>query len=196
MTFFNKHAEAFTKFATVLTRFFSIAYFIGAVCMAAALVLVLLNPLAPGEFMQNTQPMEELSSRGFSIIIADSQGKLLPGALPVFFIEAALSLGLMSMVFRNVNLILRTSQGQTKFSKGATPFQKDNVRMLREIGLFFIGITVVQIALCGIAVLVLGPENAEVSAGAGDLITGILMLCLSQCFARGEKIQQDVDGLV
>ncbi len=196
MTFFNKHAEAFTKFATVLTRFFSIAYFIGAVCMAAALVLVLLNPLAPGEFMQNTQPMEELSSRGFSIIIADSQGSLLPGALPVFFIEAALSLGLMGWVFRNVNLILRTSQGLTRFSQGKTPFQNDNVRMLREIGLFFIGITVVQIALCGIAVLVLGPENAEVSAGASDLITGILMLCLSQCFARGEKIQQDVDGLV
>ncbi|NBI17381.1 hypothetical protein D1841_11695 [Neglecta sp. X4] len=192
MTFFDTHEKRVTKIAAILSKILEIAYFAAMICVVVMLVLVLVDPALPGRL----GPLEELSSRGFSIIIADSQGKLLPGALPVFFIEAALSLGLMSMVFRNVNLILRTSQGQTKFSKGATPFQKDNVRMLREIGLFFIGITVVQIALCGIAVLVLGPENAEVSAGASDLITGILMLCLSECFAAGARMQQDVDGLV
>ena len=68
--------------------------------------------------------------------------------------------------------------------------------MLGEIGIFFIAIVVVQWIFCGIAVLVLGPDKAEVSAGAGDLVTGILLLCLAQCFALGVQMQQDVDGLV
>lgn len=196
MTFFDKHAEALTKIATLLTRLFSIAYFFGAACMAVALVLALIIPPAPGGLIWGAQPVEELSSGGFSIAISDGQGAPLPSALPVFFVEAALSLILMAMVFRNAHLILRTAQGKTKSSKGRTPFQKDNVRLLREIGLFFIGITVVQMAFCGIAVAMLGPENAEVSAGAENLVTGVLMLCLAQCFALGERMQQDVDGLV
>ncbi len=195
MHFFDKHAKTLTKFVTALTKIFSIAYGVGTVCLAVALVLVLIDPL-PDPLAWGGEPFEEVSCRGFSLAINDGQGQPLPGALPLFLAEAALSLGLMSMVFRNVNLILRTTRGLTKFSKGATPFQKDNVRMLREIGLFFVGITVVQAAFCGIAMLGLGPENAEVSAGATDLVTGILMLCLSQCFAQGEKMQQDVDGLV
>lgn len=192
MRFFDAHEKTFTKIATILSRILEIAYTIGMVSMIVALVLVLADPVLPGQLAS----LEELSSRGFSLVISDAQGNLLPGALPVFFIESALSLGLMTMVFRNVNLILRTSQGLTKFSKGPTPFQKDNVRMLREIGIFFISITVVQWVFCGVAMLVLGPENAEVSAGMGDLVTGILMLCLSQCFALGARMQQDVDGLV
>lgn len=196
MTFFEKHAETMTKFATVFTRIFSIAYFVGAVTMIVAFVLVLVDPLLPGQLVWGEEPLEELSVRGFSLVITDSQGKLLPGALPLFLLEGALSLELMGWVFRNVYLILRTTQGLTKFSKGETPFQKDNVRMLREIGIFFISITVVQAVFCSIAMLMLGPENAEVSMGAGDLITGILMLCLSQCFALGTRMQQDVDGLV
>lgn len=192
MTFFDTHEKTFTKFATILSRILEIAYFAAMICVAVMLVLVLVNPALPGRL----GPLEELASRGFTLVISDAQGNLLPGALPVFLTDCALSLGLMAMVFRNVNLILRTSQGQTKFSQGKTPFQKDNVRMLREIGFFFGGIVVVQWIFCGIAMLVLGPENAEVSAGMGDLVTCILMLCLSQCFALGARMQQDVDGLV
>ena len=43
---------------------------------------------------------------------------------------------LMAMVFRNVYLIFKTAEGKTWFSKGATPFQPDIVRMVREIGIF------------------------------------------------------------
>lgn len=196
MTFFDKHAEALTKFAAVLTKIFSILYSIGAVCMVVILLLMLAGPLAPGNFVWGAKPLEELSSQGFSLVITDGQGNLLPKALPILFVEAAISLGLMAMVFRNAHLILRTTQGLTKFSQGKTPFQKANVRMLREIGFFFIGIAAVQVVFCGIAVLALGPDKAEVSAGAGDLVTGILMLCLAQCFALGVQMQQDVDGLV
>lgn len=192
MTFFDTHEKTFTKIATILSKILEIAYCVAMICIVVLLVLVLVDPALPGR----PAPLMELTSRGFSLVISDAQGDLLPGALPVFLLDCALSLGLMFMVFRNVNLILRTSQGQTKFAKGATPFQKDNVRMLREIGFFFVGIVVVQWVFCGVAMLVLGPENAEVSAGMADLVTGILMLCLSQCFALGEKMQRDVDGLV
>ena len=192
MPFFDTHEKRITKIATILSRILEIAYCGAMICVVVMLVLVLVDPALPGRL----GPLEELASRGFSLVISDAQGNLLPGALPVFLIDCALSLGLMTMVFRNVNLILRTTQGLTKFSQGKTPFQKANVRMLREIGIFFIAIVVVQWIFCGIAVLVLGPDKAEVSAGAGDLVTGILLLCQAQCFALGVQMQQDVDGLV
>ena len=67
---------------------------------------------------------------------------------------------------------------------------------MREIGIFFISIAVVELIMSSVAVLVLGPEMAEVSANMGGFIVGVLMLCLSQVFALGQKMQEDVDGLV
>ena len=52
-----------------------------------------------------------------------------------------MTLELMAWVFRNVHLVLRTTQGQTKFSVGKTPFQTANVRMLLQAGIFLEPIT-------------------------------------------------------
>lgn len=190
----EKHMESLTKFATMLTKLFEIGYSIGAVAMTVGLVLFLVDR----DLFHNALvlPGEEISVHGFSIALANPDSTINGTALIIFLLAGAMILELMAWVFRNVNLILRTTQGLTKFSQGKTPFQKDNVRMMREIGIFFFSITVVELAFSGLAVLLLGSETAEVSADLGGIVMGVLMLCLSQCFALGMQMQSDVDGLV
>ena len=152
----EKRMENLTKFATVLTKLIEVAYWIGAVAMVVAVVLVAIDPYVPGQLVW----------------------------------------GLTAWVFRDAHLILRTTQGLTKFSQGKTPFQKDNVRMLREMGFFLLAVLVVELVAEVAAVLALGPEQVESSVGLNSFAVGILMLCLSQAFAQGVQIQRDVDGLV
>ena len=95
----------------------------------------------------------------------------------------------MAMVFRNLYLIIKKSEG-------TTPFQKDNVRMLREIGIFTIAIPVIGFVMSVIARLAIGYEVAEISNSMDGFIMGIIVLCLTQFFAHGVELENDVDGLL
>lgn len=192
----DKRMQMLTKAATVFSKLFEIGHWIGAVGFLVGLALFLLDPYMPGEWVFGMEAREELEVLGFSLVATGPDAQVIAPAVVIFLVTGAITLGLMAFVFRNVNLILRTTQGLTKFSQGKTPFQKDNVRMVREIGIFFIAVTVVEFAMSALAVCVLGPEVAEVSAGMESLVVGILMLCLSQVFALGTEMQRDVDGLV
>ena len=81
-------------------------------------------------------------------------------------------------------------------SKGATPFQHDITRMVREIGIFYISVPVIGLIMSVIARMVIGYETAEISMSLSGLISGILILCLSQVFSYGMELQKDVDGLL
>lgn len=194
----DKRMTALTKAAAIFSKIFEVGYFVGAVCMVATLVLFLVaRQWFPDTLVKSMQiPEEAISVHGFSIVFGNLDGTINPAAVIIFLLTGALVLGLMAWIFRNVNLILRTTQGLTKFAEGQTPFQKANVRMMREIGIFFISITVVEIIMCAVAMLAVGIETAEISADLGGLITGVLMLCLSQVFAVGMQMQKDIDGLV
>ncbi len=198
MTNKEKRFEMLTKAATVFSKLFEVGYQILAIGMMVGLVLFVIDKSFDWGALVRGNPEigEQLAVNGFSIVIGNSDGTLNNAATIIFLLAGAMSGELMAWVFRNVNLVLRTTQGLTKFSQGKTPFQKDNVRMIREIGIFFISITVVHFALSSLAVLIIGPEMAEVSVGMGNIVAGVLMLCLSQVFALGQKMQEDVDGLV
>ena len=193
MKFLDKHSNTLTKFATVLSKIVEVAYAIGALALAAALVLLIVYPSAK---LPLFAPGEEFTIRGFTLVCGSPDGSVDRTAFGLVLLDGALTMILMWWVFRNAYLILRTTQGLTKFSKGATPFQKDNVRMLREIGIAFFAMTAVRFLISAVAVAVIGPARAEVSMELGEAIIGILMLCLSQCFDQGVQMQQDVDGLV
>ena len=117
-------------------------------------------------------------------------------AFVIFFIMMALTLALMAMCARNIHLIFKTSAGKTWFSRGETPFQPDNVRMVREIGIFMIAIPAVQFILSVVARVALGPDMVESGIGMEKLFTGLVILALSQYFAYGMQLQNDVDGLL
>lgn len=105
-------------------------------------------------------------------------------------------LGLSAMIFRNIYLILKTAQGETKFSKGSTPFQKDVTRMVREIGIFLISTSAVSLLWSIGLRFILGVESVELSVELDTALIGMMVICLSQFFDYGTKLQEDVDGLL
>lgn len=168
---------------------------------AAMLVLLVLSLAAKnwlcGWLAQGVPAFgSSLTTYGFELTIAGAGGAVNPTAVTLFSVGAALIFALMAMVFRNVYLIFKTAQGKTSFSVGGTPFQKDITRMVREIGIFYISVPAVGLIMSVVSRLVLGAEHAEISVGIEGVITGILLLCLSQVFAYGSRLQGDVDGLL
>ena len=108
---------------------------------------------------------------------------------------AALALGVEGARIAKT-LSFKTAEGKTRFSKGETPFQPDNVRMVREIGIFLIAIPAVQFIMSIVARIALGPDMVESSLGMSTVFMGLVVLALSQYFAYGMKLQNDVDGLL
>ena len=137
-----------------------------------------------------------LETYGYGIVVMNAHGQVDPVAVRMFAIGAFFIFPLMAMVFRNVYLIIRTSRGETWFAQGPTPFQGDVTRMVREIGIFLLSVVAVGIIFSIIATLVLGSSMVEHVLSLESLMIGLLMLCLSSAFGRGEALEKDVEGLV
>ena len=132
----------------------------------------------------------------FSLRTQDASGHPVQVAFVIFFLTLVFTMALMAMCARNVHLIFKTAEGKTRFSKGATPFQPDNVRMVREIGIFLIAIPVVKFLFSVIARIVLPDIMVEPDIDMEGLFMGLVVLALSQYFAYGMQLERDVDGLV
>ena len=147
-------------------------------------------------FTDATLETPQLISGDFVLLTRDAAGQPVKGAFVLFFLTMVLTFALMAMCARNVHLIFKTSEGKTWFSKGETPFQPDNIRMVREIGIFLIAIPVVQLIMSIIARIALGPDMVESGLGMQSIFTGVVVLALSRYFAYGMQLQNDVDGLL
>lgn len=180
--------NALYRLTKVLSKLAEVACWIGSVSMAVGLILTLVMgekavAMAPGDVEIS------LNSFGFEVLVVDAAGSLNLAALRLYLAAGMVLMGLMAMVFRNVNLILRASEG-------ATPFQPDNIRMVREIGIFLIAAPVAGLVFSVVGRLMLGAAYAEINVNLGGLLPGLVVLCLSQIFARGMELEQDVDGLL
>lgn len=189
------------KVVIILSKIAEVGYFVGAALSVVIACLAGTGLLDKIKYFTDADPnaakeFKDLSSTGFSITAVNAAGDVIPGSYVIFFITTAICLAIMAMVFRNVYLIFKTSKGDTWFSKGETPFQPDNIRMVREIGIFFIAIPIIQLIMGIIARIVLSAEMVECSVEANTVMMGLVVLALSQFFAYGTELQKDVDGLV
>lgn len=181
------------RLAMTAAKILEVIHWLGAGISVAAAAMSI--------FAQNTlgslfSGFAEINIYGFEINLLNSQGVVNIIALRTFAVYSLIILSLMAMVFRNVYLIFKTAEGRTWFSKGTTPFQHDITRMVREIGIFYISVPVIGLIMSVIARMVIGNETAEISMSLSGLISGILILCLSQVFSYGMELQKDVDGLL
>ena len=64
------------------------------------------------------------------------------------------------------------------------------------IGIFAIAIPVIGLFVSFIARLVIGSEATEISIDMSGIFMGIIVLCLTQFFAHGVELENDVDGLL
>lgn len=186
-------SNGLNKLAMAVAKVLEVLHWVGTALMAAALVVYFIRE----DWLDLFAELEGglFSIRGYSVNIWSETGVLLRPVFVPAMIAGILVLGLSAMIFRNIYLIFKTSAGKTKFSEGATPFQKNNVRMVREIGIFSIAIPVVE-TICD--VIARAAANADLSSNVSlvGVVLGIAMLCLSQFFAYGVELQAEADGLV
>ena len=176
----------------VLTKIVEVFHWVGVGLMAAAVFCALILPDKIWYFISIDsvdRAGAELSIYGFEVYASMVNGQLDMTTFALFGIGATLILALMAMIFRNLHLIFKNSEH-------ATPFSKDNIRMMKEVGIFSIAIPIVGLIMSIIIRLVIGAEATEISLNQTGIIMGIIVLCLTQFFIHGAKLEQDVDGLV
>lgn len=178
------------KITKVVSKVMEISHWVAAGFMAATAICAAAAPKWIGRFVDTEGVKTGTSSvYGFETVLFNSDGALNMKALLMFSIGAMFICALMAMVFRNIYLII-------KKSASSTPFNKDNVRMIREIGVFSIAVPIVGLIMSVITRLVLGADAAEISVNLSGFVTGIVVLSLTQVFAYGAELEKDVDGLL
>lgn len=177
------------------SKIIEVLYWLMEILMILLLIVSIVMPNRMMEWI-SAWNVQDLNVQGMGIRIINGTGELLPSAIIIITVTGALTCSLMAMVFRNIYLIFRTARGTTWFSKGETPFQPDIVRMVREIGIFCIAIPVIELVMSVIGTAVIGTLHAEMSVSMNGVVMGIVILCLSQFFAYGAQLQEDVDGLI
>lgn len=188
-----KKLNAFiARLAKVVTKIVEVFHWVGVALMVAATVCSVAAPSAVNYFVGFDAKEccgAELSVYGFEINASVKNGQVDMTAFLMFGISAVLILSLMAMIFRNLHLIIKKSEG-------TTPFQADNVRMLREVGIFAISVPIIGYIMSIVSRIVIGVEVAEISVSYSGFVIGIVVLCMTQFFARGIELQNDVDGLL
>lgn len=170
------------KLGTVATKIVEILYWASIALVVVGIVMLAITPLiiTPEEF---NDLMINLDLEGYE------NGKInisfvLLGGLCVILIAIA-----NALVFRNLHLIF-------KRSANTTPFQQENVRLMRQIGLFTISVPIIQLIMSILLRVVTGVEDVEINFDLTNIVMGIIVLCLTQFFAHGVELENDVDGLV
>ena len=175
----------------VISKVLQIICMIGAIGLLVA-GIIYLTYNEPSDLLKDESRMMNICGMAVSVYgLPDGDAvKVLGGVM----IVGAGMLGLLTMVFRNINLIVLTAKGETWFSKGATPFQEDTVRMVREIGIFLIFLYVAEIVASAVAFAI--NQDVETSTSMIPLFIGIIVICLSKMFEYGQKLQEEQDGLI
>lgn len=190
--------KGINKIIMLISKVLEILHWVGSLLMAAVLVC----SIAAKDWLANqisdavVKAGDTISTYGFELKVVGLDNNVNMTAIMLFAITAVIVLGLTAMVWRNIYLILKTSKGKTWFSNGKTPFQKDVIRMVREIGIFYILIPVIGLIMSIISRIVLGVDVTEAAVDMGDIVTGILVLCLTQVFSYGAELEEDVNGLL
>lgn len=187
----------------VLAKIFEVAHWVAVVAMV---LMVAISIFASGEVaiaLQNDMALNassyEFEIYGFKVALANSTGEVNTATVAMFFIGAAIITALMAMLFRNIYLIMKTLKGKNKHTTSTSPFQKDVIRMIKEIGIFSISVPVVgffiSTVICAISMLT-GSGGTEITINIQGFIIGLISLCLTNVFTYGANLEKDVDGLV
>lgn len=170
----------------IVAKTCEIIFWLGeAICILAFIILIIAKEKI-GDLLQTGLDGGEMTITGFSINLFDSDGTLIMPAIVLLFIDGIISAGLTAMIFRNIYLILKKER----------PFCSNNVRMVREIGIFAISQPIVGIILSIIGSLIVSADELDIAVNVSGIVFGIAMLCLSQYFAYGAELEKDVEGLV
>lgn len=195
-----------SKATSVVAKIVEIVHWVGTMVLLAVLILTIVGPIKDdvdkfmihGEYTGESESGIEASVfvekvvniYDFQLNVLEENGRFSINAMRIVFIAGIVELAIWAMVFRNAHLIAKnTMNPQLSY------FCPDNIRMLREIGIFAIASPVVSLIISVIARIVLG-GNAEIAVSMSGLVIGLLVLFLTQFFIRGAELETEVEGLV
>lgn len=182
--------KSINKVTKIITKILEVVHWLSALIFAvAAIYQAPFISLAKRLFEMGEIDTSAVSVYGFEISIANSAGEINATALRILAIGSVIIFSFTAMIFRNLFLM-------TKKSESATHFQSDNIRMLREIGIFSVSVPIIGLILSGLSRLILGVDNVETGVSFYGFTMGITVLCLTQFFARGAQLEKDVEGLL
>ncbi len=195
MKFVNKLTMVLAKICEVIL-WLGVAFAIGFIIVCAINFNMVSETLLKSDFMENGC----LTGYGLDINAMNATGEINMSAVIIFFIGAMLSFALMAMVFRNVYLIMKKLSGKNKTNEIISPFNKDIIRMTKEIGIFTIAIPVMCFILSIIAtgISFANGTAAEISVNIGieSIMVALVSFCLTNVFTYGASLEKDVDGLL
>ncbi len=178
----------FNKATKIITKILEVTHWVGTALLILVAICSLVLPSGL-KYLIDLGENATVDSYTFEASILGADGVINYGALSVYAFGAAVTMALVAMIFRNLNLIVKKSEEESHFAK-------DNVRMMKEIGIFSIAMPVVSLIASIIFRIVIGVETAEIVVNAEGIVMGIIVLCLTQFFARGAELEEEVDGLL
>lgn len=126
---------------------------------------------------------------GMSITELDSiSGIRTAGTLACLYGTVICSMGVV--VFGNINRIFVNTE------KTNTPFTKDNVKLVKQIGVLSIAAPFVGLVVTLIMGILVKSGTYKFSLDMTQLFMGFVILCLSQFFAHGVELEDEVKGLL
>lgn len=180
----------YSRPVSIISRIAEIILWIGAFMMICGFACSFIDPSAI------TQPMAEVIEGPTEIMgLSINNGFGDTAIIRWIMVYTFFSLTLYAMITRNIALISSRLAKSAQFDEEHSPFNKDTVRMVREIGIF----SILQCALSflfSIALRTVSNGVMETGASLNGLFLGIVVLYLSSIFAYGWKLQKDVNGLV
>ena len=120
--------------------------------------------------------------------ILGPDGELVMRSYMLYTAAGTIELALTALIFRRIWQII-------KLSWGSTPFQRPVVDKVKQIGWLFIASPLVTVAVSLVDFVMSWPKLSIVVDVSG-IVTGVIVLTLSQIFAYGVKLEDDVEGLL
>lgn len=184
-----------SKVTAIVAKIIEVFHWIGVVSMAAMFIMsfVMKESLTNRfgiPFNDGANVATNFSIYDFDLMVIGENGDVNILGMRIGFFCGILLLSLWAMVFRNVYLVAKNTM-----KKENNLFCEDNLRMVREIGIFTIASPVVSLTASTIARIILGHE-AEISVGFNGFIIGLLVIFLTQFFIKGAEIEKDIEGLI
>lgn len=179
------------KVAKVVTKVIEIVHYVAAGILAATTICSLAAPQYLHHFVEFEPTGDQivLSAYSFEVITPSLNGLPDLTVFSLYGFGAVVIFILIALIFHNLYSVIEKSEG-------TTPFQMDNVRKLKWVGIFSIIIPVVGFVMGSVIKLVVGVDAVEVSGGMDGLIMGIIVLCLTQFFAHGVELEDEMEGPV
>lgn len=183
-----------SKTTAIVAKIVEVWHWVGVAAMALVLILSFAVRDAVIDafntvFTHNQSAGTSFSMYDFDLVVISENANINLSGLRIGFVCGIILLAIWAMVFRNFYLIAKnTMKPECSF------FCKDNLRMIKEIGIFAIASPVVSLIFSILARVILG--HAEIAVSLNGFIIGLVVLFLTQFFAKGAELETEVEGLI